>query len=556
MVLSNATFLLICVLIGFLHAPFWIFFAALLVLNIILYHTNKTRPMRYDYNLFLRQAKGLLGTSGELSTEPAEITRTEMRDFVRFLGERFLVRDYSIDNDGLVLQLPPVKPGMAQFLGLTGSNSRLCIGFDGQCEAHLGNKDLRNLHRLAEGASVERRVLEDEVAVIAKNALRLFLDGRFDQAESLLEAETDRNIFVKPTPQAKEHRIRGGIAIVAALLFLIISLWASRDGDWSDWRPPRPVSRAMAREAIAEWSRQYPLERDSIMSLMGGERLPSLDFIGVENRDAYKDVVVQYLTEWDEGHLPSRIIHNLLSHPKALYNIIENRILTKEELADLGFSTEKVREVLESHGKEKMQRMMELSHIEKVGDNASYKMSDVNKNAYRLACLKEFGCLDFVDADRIAEEIATKQITLNWEIPSGYEQINTEQGAGLFHFGFCDLRGTRGALWTLQILDRLDLIDREACLDAILRFYRRKGIFRADREDNIDIYGKEEDTFYAMESLVILNGFDRVKDFDRWKFKPKTSTRTQNRKKERGIVTPRSAISWAYQLRLEEIRGN
>jgi len=548
MVLSNATFLLVSVLIGFLHAPFWIFFAAMLVLNIILYHTNKTRPMRHDYNLFLRQAKGLLGTPDELSPEPAGITHTEMRSFARFLGERFLVRDYSLDDFALVLRLPPVKAGMGQFLGLTGSTSSLTIGFDGRCEAHLEKKDLRNLYKLAEGEILERHVLEKKVAAVAGSALRLFLDGRFDQARSLLEAETDENIFVKPTAQAKEHRWRGRIAIVAVVPMLIFSVWMGRQGNYYDWRP-RPVSRAMAQEAIAEWSRQYPLERHNIMALMGGERLPPLDFIGVENLGAYKNAVVRLLSE-------RSIIHNLLNHPKTLYNVIENRILTKEELAELGFSSEKVREVLESHGMEKLLGMMERSHITKVGDNGSYEMPDVNNNAYRLACLKEFGCLDLVDADRIAEGIAAKQITLNWKPPPGYEQINIEQGAGLFHFGFCDLRGTRGALWTLQILDRLDLIDTEACLDTILRFYRGKGIFRADREDNIHIYGKEDDMFYAMESLVILSGLDHIKDFDRWKFEPKTSTRTQNGKKERGVVTARSAISWAYQLRLEELRGH
>jgi len=548
MVLSNATFLFVSVLIGFLHAPYWTFLAALLVLNIILYHTNKTRPMRHDYNLFLRQAKGLLGTPDGLATKPAGVTHTEMRAFARFLGKRFLVRDYSLDNDRLVLRLPPVKPGMEQFLGFTGSTSRLSFGFDGRCEAHLGNRDNRNLHRLAEGESVDQRVLEEEVAVVAGSVLGLFLDGRFDQAESLLEAETDRNIFVKPTAQAKEHRWRGRIAIIAAVPLLIFSVWASRFGNWDDWRP-RPVSHTMAREAIAEWSLQDSSTAHNIMMMLGSDKHPPLDFIGPENRDGYKDAVVRFLSE--------RPIIDILGNPRRLYHVIENQILTEKELADIGLSPASVREALEKSGEDALKKMDEATRIRVMDDTGPYNVMDVTTIAYRMACLEKLVCLDLVDADRISTEIAAKQVTRNWKLPEGYKTIDVEKGAGLFHFGWCSLRETRGALWALQILGRLDLIDREACLDAILRFYKGKGVFRANhRKDGIHIYGNEGDAFRAMECIAILDGFDRVKDLDRWKFKPETSSRKKDGEWQHRLVTAESIKAWAYQLRLEEIRGH
>jgi hypothetical protein len=200
--------------------------------------------------------------------------------------------------------------------------------------------------------------------------------------------------------------------------------------------------------------------------------------------------------------------------------------------------------------------MNEFSHIlVQDEDGRSYHVMDVNEIAFRLACLKELGCLDLVDEDRIATTIASMQVTQNWELPEGFKAINVEKGVGLFHNGWCSLRETRGTLWALQILGRLDLVDREACLDAILRFHKGKGVFRADhRKDGIHIYGNEDDTFHAMESLAILDGLDHVKDFDQWKFKPETSSQKKNGEWQHRLVTAAAIKSWAYQLRLEEIR--
>ncbi len=59
-----------------------------------------------------------------------------------------------------------------------------------------------------------------------------------------------------------------------------------------------------------------------------------------------------------------------------------------------------------------------------------------------------------------------------------------------------------------------------------------------------------------MESLHILDALDQIPDFKRWKFKPMTSTQEgKDGKREYGVVTAESIQSWAYQERLEEIRG-
>ena len=312
----------------------------------------------------------------------------------------------------------------------------------------------------------------------------------------------------------------------------------------------------MARDAIAEWLQQSsPLPHDlhdDIRGMMRAEWHPPFEFIAEANRDEYKKAVVRYFTGNGNGESLSSKLDRVLNRPKILFNAIESQSLTRDDVTAIGLSPERVRNLLEKQGENFFCEMRDASRVEVVGRNGSYRMPDINTSAYRLACLKELGCLDLIDADRIADDIAAKQIALDWKAPPGYEEVNVERAAGLFHFGFCDLRSTRGALWTLQILGKLDFIDREACLEAILRLHKGRGVFVADLEDNIHIYGNEEDMFHALESLHILGGLDRVKDLGKWRFKPRTHTQS---KSGNDLIVSASITSWAYQLRLEEIRG-
>ena len=554
--LSNVAFLLSFVLIGFFHAPFWTFFAALLVLNIVLYQTNKTRPMRHDYNLFLRQAQGLLGEPGQTPRRVARLTRNQMQDFIRFLGARFFLRDYRLDENGAVLFLPPVKPGLAQFLSYTSANSTVTIDSEGHVEAHLGAKDLRSLHALLQGAALQKDVLERQVAEVVDTALRLVLAGQPGQAEALLQAEADEEVFRKPTAVSSEHRVRGILAIGAALFLLLTFGTLPNTLGVRNYRPPRRISQAMAREAIATWCRQYPAPSNDFITLMNSEKHPPFDFVGAENQAAYKKMAAQLLTEADRGD-PSRCVYNNLRHPRRLYHVLDAGILTRDELAELGLSSKTMREALTDGGREKLREMAEHSSLMRISPKGTYTAPDINGNAYRLACLKAFDCLDFVDGESLANDIAANQIAPGWQAPDGYAPVDVEKAAGLFDFGFCNLRATRGALWSLGILGRLDLVDREACLEGILRFYQGRGRFWADHQrDGIQIYGNEDDLFYAMESLAILDGFDRIKDVGRWQFEPKTSSQEQNGEVRYGLVTSQALISWAYQLRLEELRGD
>ena len=552
-VLSNVTFLLTSTLMGFFHAPFWTFAAALLVLNIVLYQTNKTSPNRHDYNLFMRQRIGLFGVLVPIP-ERYIPTKEQMRAFMRFLGERYLIRDYCLDENGLALFITPVKPGFGQYLSYNLSNSTVHIDFEGRIEAHLGAKDLRSLQALTVGEELQKEAIEWDVAEVVDNAFQLFLAGKLLQAEAVLQAESNEEIFLKPTAKSRAHRTRGIIAIAAALFLLIMNIWIDSDA-FKNQQQSRPVSQETARETFGIWCREYPASREEFINLMNGERIPPLNFIKTEAQAAYKKIIVQLLTENDDGNLSTRLVNNM-NNPMRLYHVVENKILSMDELAALGFSSEKVREALNDGDKERLLQTDQQTITRNGFDGRMYTMPDINVHAYRLACLKAFECLDFVDGDHIAKVIASKQITRDWKTPEGYEKVDSEKAAGLFHFGYCDLRSTYGALKTLQILDKLDQVDREACIDAILRFYKEYGHFRGQGvNEGVHISGNEEDTFYAMESLSILNGFGRINDLMFWKFDPITCMKFQRGVVQTGLVTSATIRSWAFQIRLEELRG-
>jgi hypothetical protein len=81
----------------------------------------------------------------------------------------------------------------------------------------------------------------------------------------------------------------------------------------------------------------------------------------------------------------------------------------------------------------------------------------------------------------------------------------------------------RFSLAALEILGGLDKIDREECVRGILRRHHGRGFFDSPSSGSYNEYkinGDQRDTFCAFESLRILGALDRVKDLDKWRFRP------------------------------------
>lgn len=570
-VLSIFSFFFVFVLIGFFSATLGLIFIVMLLLNVMLIRTNRDAPRRHDYNLFLRQANGILGQTEVRSPLPHRATETEQRAFARFLGEQWLVQDYSIDGAAMLLRLTPARITLhGSYFMIYSSNSVVIIQPDGACHATLSRSDAKAIAAILK-RPIDTKALEEGIGRVIQEAFALFLRGQMDEAKGLLSTLGDEAIFLTDFSKTKGYRLQHGFAIAASLMLV---LWfVSQPDHWGNLRwfqewNPQPVSQVMARDAVGEWIRKDSRSaRADLLYLWGSPIHPSMALLGEQNAAGYKRIVADTLRIDIDDRVKNaaecRIVNGLLN-PHLLYHAIATPILSTQELAALGFTADKVRKTLAGfqdgmHARRTpMDKIFEIPHTSCVfnGIGTDYKALNIETFAFRLSILKTFGCLDLVDSDAVAKTIASHQITNRFRLPDDFIPVDTNLNAGLFHMGHCSLSETWAALWVLETLGRLDSIDREACIQGILRLYHGKGIFKADDplKSGAMMWGnttRDEDAFYAMESLARLHALDRINDFQKWKFHPVTETLTVDHKTSPGHVTGASLLSLAYQERLE-----
>jgi hypothetical protein len=88
------------------------------------------------------------------------------------------------------------------------------------------------------------------------------------------------------------------------------------------------------------------------------------------------------------------------------------------------------------------------------------------------------------------------------------------------------LQDTYHSLAILEILSALDRIDRDACIDTLLRLHLGAGDFASPSPGGYNEYkidGTARDTIAAYESLRILGALDRIGDWGTWLFRVKAS---------------------------------
>lgn len=556
---------------AFFSASLLPFPVVLLLVNIMLLRTNRDAPRRHDYNLFLRQASGMLGEPGAQLPPSRMSTEAERRAFARFLGGQWLVRDYAIRGSALLLRLAPLGMTLrnAYLMSNAGSSVAL-IQADGACRAFLSRSDAQAIAGLLK-RTLDVPALEAGVGRVLQAAFALFLQGQTAEAQRLLSTLDDEAIFVTDFSKTMGYRRQHGIAI-AASLFLVITMscqpgfWSMGEFHWFQYWDPKPVTPAMVRQAASEWIRNDP-RNSNFQALWSSPAHPSLALLGGENVDGYKKMIALELRmkidDHEENASDCRIVNGLL-YPTLLYHATALPILSAQELSALGFDPARMRKTLlelknrrslQLNGKSLCENLIHLpQQMTLAADGEEYQTIDIQTFARRLWLLKAYGCLDLLEAKALADEIAGDQITSKYHRPQGFAAVDAKQAAGLFHLGRCTLSETWAALWALETLGRLDLIDREACIAGILRCYRGNGSFRSTPPTKAGgpIPSAEDDTFYAMESLARLQALDRIKDFQKWSFHPVTQVVwMDNPAPRRNMVTASALRSCAYQERLE-----
>ncbi len=537
----------------------------MLTATIVFFLFYKKRPQRLDYNLFLRAAHGLLKASSEPdnSSSGKEFERPALLAFARFLGGRFLVSNYRWETGGLVLRLPPVAnrflTNMATvFLPPISQNcSHIFLAWDGTLSAHCGKTDASDLSELKTSGLKNLSELESVVAESLVQAWQKLRSGNLPAAERILGDSSEAEVFLVPTAKAKSTRwMRGflGSVIVLMAVCMIVPLFLPKHSS-SQFKPVH-LTEAQVRESLEIKARlksqgeafKYHDNQTPTFNWL----LPSTNLMTAEAMENLRTQIYGY-SEFHNFNNHERV-DRLLGTPDLLRGLAAGWITAEQ----LGLNREIIHNVITnaSASQKKLWFNLESSRVSsgESGKLLNYTVLRTEDIALKVRCLEKLECLDVLDKKTVADLFIRHQI-LTGKIPEGRNQLtDVKMLHGLF-FTTCSqpIRDTYSALLILEKIGGVNRINREACIDGIMKFHQGRGLFTATTPDtSLGLSGDARDTIAAFESLRILGGLDRVKDLNKWEFRP-VFTSEKSAKSGHRVATWDEIEAWVVQQRLKKI---
>ncbi len=533
------------------------------------------RPLRMDYNLFLRATQGMFPNHTEVPDAQTQ-THESLRRFARFLGERQLAIGFRWLDDGLMLNVPragaQVNQSWSSYAWTSKKASAILLNTDGSVSAHCGEKDAAVLLALADSKRLDLNETENRVSTALAQAWRHFAAGEISRAEFALGQISDDEIFVKPSAKLGSSRwakiIFGGmiglsLAITAATKFFPAEMErlnglkpvAVTDTQVHEFMSlvstnPNPLVPKVLSDGEKGFT-QKSYEWDPAMALLTCLVVPDAGMFPAMNWQAVLDDIAggDGFETWRQS--PYRV-QRITGAPLPRRALAENII----SFSDLNLSPSDLHDYLHTN-RFKQYQPEHWDYFLARGESWSWVKSErfkvlriTSDGVTQLRLLRAVDCLDLVDREKLIQQIAAVQ-TLS-EHPPGNPPIHDWQDVRGLFFTPCwpTLLDTYHSLAALEILSGLDKIDREACIQGILRVHHGKGFFKSPDSGNYNEYhidGTAQDTIAAFESLRILGALDRVKDLDKWIF------RVNRRRLKNDEVTWRDIEAWTAQRRLKKI---
>lgn len=566
----------VCIAVGMGWLPTnAVFFAILLSALPNLFRSRSSVMMRMDYNLFLRASERMLPELAPPACvgNRTRIDRAALLAFARFLTERWLVSTHNWKTNGLALRMRPVKAyGSSEnnswWSLFLGKPSSIVLGWDGSVEAHCSDADARELSLLRE-EPVSKIKLEREVADAVTAAWVHFQNGNPSLAERALGQVPDRDIFAKPPGRLTANLwTRWSTATVLVLCSLSLvcmrlpgcrALFARLDG-----LRPVSVSEAQVHEFMSLVStnpnplvpkmlggtkgftrKSFPQDPD--MALFTCMVLPETNLFTPHSLQMMRESVCNGKDPQNDPRRNFWLSDSPLGKRALLagwmgwkdFNITPQAVSNELHVGQY-HESDFANEYL-------LARESAWSWVQ----SQRWDVKRANESTLtQLRWLRAVNCLDLVDRKKLIQQIAAVQ-TLSAHPPGNPPIHDWKDVRGLF-FTPCypALQDTYFALAALEILGGLDRIDRNACIDGILRVHGGKGFFKSPDSGGYNEYhidGSAEDTIAAYESLRILGALDRIKDLDQWQF------RTDRRHLAKDEITWKEIEAWVAQQRLQRI---
>jgi RNA polymerase sigma-70 factor (ECF subfamily) len=523
--------------------------------------TRGSRPLRMDYNLFLRAAQGMLKPS-ELPPQKESsirLDRTALRAFARFLGERQLVNNFHWEADGLVLRLPAVKSSFVRtWAGIFHSarcNSHIALGWDGSVAVHCEKNDAAGLATMQNNVTTDLMSLENQVTAVVAQAWRNFREGNTVLAERAIGQIPDTEIFVMPPARTAANRwtviVFGGLVI---LMFALQGLqWLNPS--WLSGLKPVNVTEAEVRAFLGNirtnpnpilnhTRRTYP--GDPIIALGSCLVLPSTNLFTANSLLAVHREVFRAAGFNPQGEVSGRL--SAFEHAWLLHEAMAGGWI---DWNDVGLTPNDLTQHFHNLKANEWQFMMGRRESRSWVNRERLTVERINDfTLNQLRWLRDVNCLDLIDRERLIEEIASVQ-TLSGDGQPPIRDWRHVRGL-FFTPSWSALQDTYFSIAALEILGGLDKIDREACIQGILKRHSGKGYFTSpDNEYRID--GSARDTIAAFESLRILGALDRVKDLEKWQFRVASTRSSKPAANGVRTLTWEEVEAWVCQQRLEKI---
>ena len=572
---ANLIMCAVCLSVAAGWVPIFTVVYASLVSSLLTLFTKNSQLLRMDYNLFLRATQGMLPPA-DLSAQQVSSTRFDrsgLRAFARFLGERQLVTNFRWGINGLTLYMHGVKsPLMTTWNRIFPSvrnNSNLTLGWDGSVAAHCGRIDAAGLEVLRRHSTAELVGLENQVAQAVAQAWYNFRVCNFTDAERAIGQVPDAEIFVVPPTQTRAQfwqRVFFGSMLTVSLL-LMASVWLFSER-FSGMKPVNLTEAQVHQFLSLVSTNPYPLvpkvlpngekgftrksfKWDPAMALLTCLIVPDAELFPATNWQAVLDDIAggDGFEAWRQN--PYRV-QSITGAPLPRRALAENLI----SFSALNLSPSDLHDYLHTN-RFKQYQPEHWDYFLAHGESWSWVKQERFKviritldGVTQLRLLRAVNCLDLVGREKLIQHIADVQ-TLSKHPPGQPPIHDWKDVRGLF-FTPCwpALIDTYYSLAALDALGGLDKIDREACIEGILRVHRGKGFFTSPDSGNYNEYhidGSAQDTIAAYESLRILGALDRIKDLDQWQF------RVNRRHLAENEVTWYDIEAWVATQRLANI---
>lgn len=552
---------MLCVALHWLSFTAFHIFLALNVIATSLVYGE--RPIRMDYNLFLRAAERMLDLSpvdGRAANETKRFSKAQLFAFGRFIGSRWMADNYRWTADGLLLRMPSFNFSMwnaISFFGSWSRRSQLLLTWDGKVSSRLCAPDHKALLKLQPNNPPDADELETKVSAAVEIAWEKFSAGDLSRAERVLGQLPDYEVFLQSPAKVGLSKWRTSMSvIVLGAMFVLIGLNSFKP-PWLDGLKPVSITESQVRSAFTDYAahRDHPnsLSKGLVYALSFNFVLPATNLMTPE--------AIQAIAADISTHVGFSVAATNRSNLERLDRYLLALPLASGWFNGNGFGlnpNEVARDSNQRGNNEWKFGVLSLSQRQCNSDGGSFSMVQLDtRSLAQLRWLRDQNSLNFVERDRLIEHLVSLQVLSGATVGKRPALHNWRDLHGLFYTpGWPLLKDTYCTLAALEILGGLDRIDREACISRILKLHHGKGFFaprETDERWRLQIKGDAQDTFCAFESLRILGALDRVKDLAKWQFRIKS--RRASIPDANGFRTPtwEEIEAWVWQERLARI---